>query len=125
MKIPKTHPVNVSYLVVGLVFLGIAGSWALRAEGIVGTDEVGWLLPLILVSAGAIGLVAFAGKSLSRSRGHDHEDLADVEDLEAAAYAPYDSDVTDVLDQLDQHHQQDQHDDASDTRTPNPEGDHR
>ena len=31
----KTHPLNVSYLVVGLVFLGISGSWALRARGAV------------------------------------------------------------------------------------------
>lgn len=62
----KTHPLNVSYLVVGLAFLGIAGSWALRESGVI--DSVDWLLPLTLVVAGGIGLVAFVAKSLRRGR---------------------------------------------------------
>ncbi len=62
----KTHPLNVSYLVVGLAFLGIAGSWALREGGVI--DSVDWLLPLTLVVAGGIGLVAFVAKSLRRDR---------------------------------------------------------
>ena len=62
----KTHPLNVSYLVVGLAFLGIAGSWALRESGVI--DSVDWLLPLTLVVAGGIGLVAFVAKSLRRDR---------------------------------------------------------
>ena len=45
----KTHPLNVGYLVVGLVFLGIAGSWLLRETGV-------------------IGLVAFAAKGVSERR---------------------------------------------------------
>ena len=64
----KTHPLNVSYLVIGLVFLGIAGSWALREADVIGATEVEWLLPLTLVVAGAVGLVAFAARCLSRSR---------------------------------------------------------
>lgn len=67
----KTHPVNVSYLVVGLVFLGIAGSWALRESGVVDVGEVQWLLPLTLVMAGVIGLVAFAAKGISSSKRTD------------------------------------------------------
>jgi len=67
----KTHPVNVSYLVVGLAFLGIAGSWALRESGVVDVGEVQWLLPLTLVMAGVIGLVAFAAKGISRSKETD------------------------------------------------------
>lgn len=67
----KTHPVNVSYLVVGLVFLGIAGSWALRESGVVDVGEVQWLFPLTLVTAGVIGLVAFAAKGISRSKETD------------------------------------------------------
>jgi len=67
----KTHPVNVSYLVVGLVFLGIAGSWALRESGVVDVGEFQWLLPLTLVMAGVIGLVAFAAKGISRSKKTD------------------------------------------------------
>ena len=56
---------------VGLVFLGIAGSWALRESGAIDVGEVQWLLPLTLVMAGVIGLVAFAAKGLSRNRRPD------------------------------------------------------
>jgi hypothetical protein len=62
----KTHPLNVSYLVVGVVFLGVAGSWALRAAGVVAFGEIQWLLPGTLVAAGVIGLVAFAAKGITR-----------------------------------------------------------
>lgn len=62
----RTHPLNVAYLVVGLVFLGLAGSWALREAGVVDLTEDHWILPLTLVVAGTIGLVAAAAKGLSR-----------------------------------------------------------
>lgn len=61
-----THPLHVGYLVVGLVFLGIAGSWALREAGVVDLVEDRWILPLTLVVAGLVGLVAAAMKALSR-----------------------------------------------------------
>jgi hypothetical protein len=78
MRSSITHPLNVSYLVVGLVFLGISGSWALRTAGVIDTRDVGWLLPLVLVVAGAVGLAGFAGKGISRNRRRDAED--DVHD---------------------------------------------
>ena len=82
----KTHPLNVSYLVVGLVFLGISGSWALRASGVIDTDDQHWLLPAVLVAAGAIGVVAFAAKGISRGR----QDRAVVEGPdESPAYDPF------------------------------------
>ena len=68
MRSPVTHPLNVSYLVVGLVFLGISGIWALRAGGVVDTHQLGWLLPLTLVGAGAVGVVALGARSLRRGR---------------------------------------------------------
>ncbi len=58
------HPLNITYLVVGLVFLGIAASWALHTADLVDTPEMGWLLPLMLVVAGGVGLVAGAAKGL-------------------------------------------------------------
>ena len=67
----KTHPLNVSYLVVGLVFLGIAGSWALRETGVIDVGEIEWLFPLTLVMAGVIGLVPFAAKGVNRSKDSD------------------------------------------------------
>ena len=68
MNTPKTHPLNVSYLVVGLVFLGIAGSWALHTAGVVDAGDAQWLLPAVLLLAGAVGLVGFAAKGISHSR---------------------------------------------------------
>jgi hypothetical protein len=88
MRTPITHPLNVSYLVVGLVFLGISGSWALRTAGLVDNRDVGWLLPLVLVVAGAVGLAAFATKGVTRIRREDPTlDGPDV----------YTDDYTDVL----------------------------
>ncbi len=86
MNTPKTHPVNVSYLVVGLVFLGIAGSWALRTSGVIDTGDVRWLGPLVLVAAGVIGLVAFSAKSISRGRRA-------ATTSEPPAYDPFTSDI--------------------------------
>ena len=74
----KTHPLNVAYLVVGLIFLGLAGSWALRESGVVDLGEAAWLLPLTLVVAGSIGLIAFAAKGIGgRSSDQDDYDMND------------------------------------------------
>lgn len=62
----KTHPVSVTHLVFGLVFLGIAGAWALDDAGVIHTDGLPWVLPLILVIAGAAGVVASVTRSLRR-----------------------------------------------------------
>jgi hypothetical protein len=70
----KTHPLNVSYLVIGLIFLGLAGSWALRESGVIDLGEVRWLLPLTLVAAGVIGLIGFAAKGMGNRSGHDEPD---------------------------------------------------
>jgi hypothetical protein len=101
MKRVSTHPLSVGYLVVGLVYLGIAGSWALRTAGVVDAGVARWLLPLTLVVAGAVGLVAFGARG-ARRRGLD-EDVDSPEDiyaLERAAFAPYERDVerTRILD---------------------------
>jgi hypothetical protein len=77
-----THPVNVTYLVVGLVFLAISGSWALRTAGVVNTREFGWVLPLMLVAIGAVGLLASTAKGIRRRDPEDTlaADSADVAD---------------------------------------------
>lgn len=66
MSTPRTHPLNVSYLVVGLVFLGLAGSWALHETGVVDLAQVRWLFPVTLVVAGLVGLAAMTAKTLTR-----------------------------------------------------------
>ena len=73
----KTHPLNVSYLVIGLAFLGIAGSWALHQAGVIDGADVEWLLPLTLVVAGAIGLAAFAARGLGGRRTDEHTETDD------------------------------------------------
>ena len=54
---PTVRRPCVLHLVFGVVFLGLAGLWALAASGVVGSDDA-WLLPGLLVLAGAAGLVA-------------------------------------------------------------------
>ncbi len=91
MSTPKTphRPLNVSYLVVGLIFLGIAGSWALQASGAVDTGDVRWLMPLVLVGAGVVGLVAFTAKGLTRGRDDVATDDEPAFDLYGdASYEP-------------------------------------
>jgi cytochrome c oxidase subunit IV len=79
------HPVNVTHLVMGLVFLGIAASWVLRQLEVIDADGWRWALPAILVLAGAAGLVAAVAKGLGRDRSapaepHDEDDLLGDED---------------------------------------------
>ena len=62
----SAHRPSVLHLVIGLIFLGVAALWALSASGAVGSDDT-WLLPGLLVVAGATGLVA----ALAGSRRHD------------------------------------------------------
>lgn len=62
--------VSVPHLVMGLVFLGLAGSWMLRQAGVIGSVEVELVLPLVLVVAGAAGLLASMAKGLVRGRSH-------------------------------------------------------
>ena len=64
----RNSSLHVGYLVTGLVFVGIATSWALVDSGTIPTDSLRFVLPLVLVIAGGIGLVAMAARGLTR--GH-------------------------------------------------------
>ena len=87
MRTLKTHPLNISYLVIGLIFLGIAGFWALRTLGVVEGQDVRWLGPLMLVAAGGIGLAGFAARSFGR---RDRDEFDRVED-DVPEFDPYPS----------------------------------
>ena len=96
--------VNVSYLVMGLVFLGIAGTWALRAGDVVDTSQMQWLVPLVLVAAGVIGLVAFTAKGVVRGRRtRDTRDHVDTDDAPTSfdPYTPYTSTSTSTSTETD------------------------
>lgn len=82
----KTHPLNVSYLVLGLVFLGLAGSWALATSGTVDTRDARWLGPVVLLLAGTVGLVAFAAKGISRGRQEREAVYSDEADEHSTTY---------------------------------------
>jgi hypothetical protein len=95
-KSPNARPLNVSYLVVGLIFLGIAGSWALHASGAVDTGDVQWLMPLVLVGAGVIGLVAFTAKGLTRGRDEAVPDQEPALDLYGDSYEAEQTEQTEI-----------------------------
>ncbi len=65
-RTPARNPVSVSHLVMGLVFLGVAGAWALDQAGVIESSSAVWVLPLVLLVAGAAGLVASVLKGLRR-----------------------------------------------------------
>ena len=52
------HPLNIGHFVMGLVFLGLVGVWALVQGGVVGDSDVRWLMPVPWVFAGVAGLLA-------------------------------------------------------------------
>lgn len=72
------HPVHVGHLVMGLAFLGLVGVWSLVQGGLVGTDDVRWLLPLPWVLAGVAGLLATTmsgrGRTLPQDRARSPYD---------------------------------------------------
>jgi hypothetical protein len=90
MNSTTARPLNVSYLVMGLVFLGIAGTWALHETGVVDGADVEWLVPLSLIVAGVLGLVAFATRGVRGRRNQD-----------ATAHDPYDTYDTSTYDTYD------------------------
>lgn len=73
--------VSVPHLVMGLVFLGLAGSWLLHEVGVIESVEVQWLLPLVLVVAGAAGLLASLSRGVTQiSRKRTHEETFVIDD---------------------------------------------
>lgn len=81
------HPLSTAHLVAGLVFLGIALSWALEERGVIDTDGGPWVLPVVLVIAGAAGLLASVAKAIT-ARSARRPGTAEDPDDEPFTYSP-------------------------------------
>jgi hypothetical protein len=91
------HPVHVTHLVMGVVFLGIVVVWALVQADLVGGDDVRWLLPVPWVLAGGAGLLAttLSGRRRRQASARQYPGAA-------GAYDPYDTyDTYDETDPTD------------------------
>lgn len=64
----RTHRLQTGYLVIGLIFLGIAGSWGLNEAGVIDGADTEWAFPLTLLVAGVVGLLVAAARGLSSKR---------------------------------------------------------
>jgi len=63
------HPVNISHLVMGLVFLTFVALWGLVQTDVVHDGALRFLLPIPWVVGGAVGLlVALVGAGRRRAR---------------------------------------------------------
>ena len=65
---PQRRTVKVAHLVFGVAFVGIAALWALGTRGDISAGDVPVLVPVVLICAGAVGLVAAAVSPLLRRR---------------------------------------------------------
>lgn len=63
----RTHPVNVSHLVMGTAFVLISLIAFGLAAGVVDSHDLRWLLPVPWVAAGAAGLTASALRGVRRA----------------------------------------------------------
>ncbi len=65
------HEADVTSLVFGLLFLGIAAVWVLVQQDVVSWPDASRIFPVLLVVAGLAGLVSSLTRS-RRSRGGEH-----------------------------------------------------
>lgn len=89
----NTRAPSTGYLVVGLIFIGLAGSWLLDETGVMDEDGFQWFLPAVLLGAGLIGLLSSLGKGVFGGRATEPETAPTFSDP-----APPVLDVTSDLD---------------------------
>jgi hypothetical protein len=77
----QRHPLEIGPLVFGLVFLGVVAAWGLFELGVVTAADTAWILPVVLIGAGALGVVL----ALTKPRRTEARDQANR--AAAAAYA--------------------------------------
>jgi len=77
----QRHPLDIGPLVFGLVFLGIVAVWGLFELEVVTGADTAWILPVVLIGAGALGVVAALTKPRRTEARQEARQAA------AAAYA--------------------------------------
>jgi hypothetical protein len=88
---PADHSVKIPHLVFGLLFLGIAGIWALVVSDVITADRLTVLGPAVLIAAGVIGLAASLASGRNRRR-RNHTPVAENDDTTTTRYAVTDDD---------------------------------
>ncbi|HEX3005018.1 MAG TPA: hypothetical protein VHO27_12470 [Angustibacter sp.] len=71
----RRHDLDVTSLVFGLIFLGVAATWALVQTELVTLPDLSLLGPAVLIVAGVVGLAATLAKN---QRSQRDEGAADV-----------------------------------------------
>lgn len=79
--------VRTAHLVVGLLFLGIAGTWLLHATHVLTTDQLVLSGPVVLIAAGVVGLVVSLAGARQGARG-DRPRPVGYDDPSAGAPTP-------------------------------------
>jgi len=74
--------VKIPHLIFGLLFLGIAGVWALVVSEVITEDRLPMIIPALLIGAGVIGLAASLASSRNR-RQRQQDSTFDQQDHEA------------------------------------------
>jgi hypothetical protein len=66
------HPLEIAPLVFGLIFLGIVVAWGLFQLDLVSGGDAAWILPLVLIASGALGIVLAATKDRRTRRRYEN-----------------------------------------------------
>jgi hypothetical protein len=67
----RRHDLDVTSLVFGLVFLGVAAVWALVQTELISLPDLSVVGPAVLILAGLVGLVATVATSARRRPSPD------------------------------------------------------
>ena len=68
---PADRSVKIPHLVFGLLFLGVAGIWALVVTDVITEDTLPILAPAVLIVAGVIGLAVSLASTRNRRQKHE------------------------------------------------------
>ncbi len=66
------HPLEIAPLVFGLIFLGIVVAWGLFQLDLVSGGDAAWILPVVLLASGALGIVLAATKDRRTRRRYEN-----------------------------------------------------